>query len=597
MPSAFYQPEQLQHLLSATRSVCDVTDERDGSSDYPLWLIKPKDIHSDNEWKSFCTVVESTPELQRYNPDVSGLFALWSWWGTLNKINCIKEVETKFRSLARVLLALLRVNSVSWAEKEHVVRSDLDRMIFHLQTWYPTGGKNCEKFLQYVDVMLQEVCSAECTMDALGLSLKKFNKSADKELDRATMMAKRLQATQLGHIKVDQAKRLVDDFFNENVAEFYLPEDIAIFIDTHLMSSLQYYIINEGESSDLWAYWTRIIQLLVWSLRTGKNADQIRDFYEKGPALVNTLESTEAPSNCTQEQYLLFVAGVSGAVVALLKGGVLENISLPRRETSEDATRQLRTVKSANEHQFSVGEWLQFFAEDDKELRCQFQIQVTGTDQLVFVNRYGQKVLQKSTQDMKACLDAGIARLMPNAKIFSTSLTHAIVRLEHLRSTEKQRKAIKVKAVAQQRLRKEKQASMQLQEKQERKQAQIKAEHEAKRLEQAQLEAQQLQAMKLEEEEQEHRQVEGEAVVAALTLGTWAYISLKSNEPIRCKLAVSIASTERHVFVDRVGSKVAELTKGQLIAMFVAGSVTFQEPEQHFENRLENIVRGLRRTE
>lgn len=599
MGVVFYQLEQFKHLLAQAREACRVSKGAGNAELVPVWSIKPGDIQTDREWQSFCEAVSSRSELQAATPDVSWLFALWCWWAVLREAKCVPEMVARMESLEEVVVPLLIQHTDAWIEDICPQRECLNQLIFHLQTWYAMPGRNAQKFVQRFDDAISRIKSEPITMRSLHASITEFNQHCDKDLARSEMIAKRLQTSELGNIKAAHAEIFVNQFFNKTVANHPLPEDIAHFVEATLVPTLQYYLITEGEDSAEWSFWTNIVQLVVWALKPYKTTEEIQSFFQKAPALVTTLEEARAPNNCTLEQYQDFVARLSAAVVELLKGNELEYTTLKPRKISEEATitSRLHTTNTADEHRFTQGDWLQFFTENDGEIRCQFQMQAAGTDQLLFVNRYGQKVLQKSTQAMQACLDANIAIQIPNSSVFSASISAAVARLEHLRSVEVQRSALEKKAA---KVLQEKQIQQELVKRQEteaRKQAQIKAQNEARQLEQEQQAAQQQILQQQQDKQQQQLQSQAEKLVDALTLGTWAYISFEPGNTVRCKLAVRLASTGRHVFVDRMGSKVAELNRDQLIAMYTEGNATFQEPEKDFESRLESIVRGLRKTD
>lgn len=599
MSTIFYQPEEFEQLLQATREVCQASLTINPTEVLPLWLVEQHHVDRSREWLSFCETISALPEFQPFKPDVSWLFALWCWWGTLKEANCVPEITARLVQMGEIVIPLLVQNPAAWFKDNRLQRLCLDRFIFHLQTWYFMPGRHAEKFIQRLDEVASALKSESITIKMLGLTINKFNGLCDKDLARAEMLAKRLQISELGNIKAAHAEIFVNQFYNKTVANHPLPECVAQFIEMMLVPALQYYVITEGEKSVKWSFWSSQIQLIVWSLKPYKTPEETQSFFEKSPALISKLEEAEAPSNCTAEQFQNFVENMSGCIVELLKGKELSYVTLNARQISEEATitSHLQSGKISDEYCFSIGDWVQFFDENNCEIRCQFQMQAAGTDQLLFVNRQGQKVLQKSMQAMQACLDAGIAKRIPESAVFSASISASVARLQHLCGIETKRTAQKRKAEEQLQEQQIEQELIRRKVQEAQKQAQLKAEHEAKRIEQEREKAKALAVQELRVKQKRQDELNAEKIVSALTLGTWAYISFDAKKPVRCKLAVRLASTGRHVFVDRVGSKIAELNYTQLVAMYVEGSVTFQAPEQNFETRLEGIVRGLRKTD
>src|SRR5690606_35129636 len=102
-------------------------------------------------------------------------------------------------------------------------------------------------------------------------------------------------------------------------------------------------------------------------------------------------------------------------------------------------------------------------------------------------------------------------------------------------------------------------------EKQAREKARAKAEAEAARLAVEEAERRRQREAAAQREAQVVQARQAEAQVDALTLGTWAEIPDATGQRVRAKLAVSMRSTGRYIFVDRVGSQVAEYKREQLV--------------------------------
>jgi hypothetical protein len=521
-----------------------------------------------------------------------GLYAAWLWRALYENRQCDAALQTSCAAIEQAVVSYAAHNEALSVEHIKQNRKMFDQCFFHLRTWYPSLGATGRKFTQ----RLAELTAAlSLGPEHWSRALEVFNQACDKELDRAAKLAERMQASELGHIKIAHAQQRVTGIYNDLVALHPLPESTLDFIDHIVLPSLQYLLINESEQAPDWNFWLRVLRLIVWSVNPEKTHEDRQAFFNKGPVLLSQLENDSVCKAFSAHVYRDYVDEFSAQIITLLKGQSIETVTAPKRAATAEV-EPLERLQSGAKHHFSAGDWL-VFDTGDTLIRCQFLMQVPGTDTLLFVNRAGHKVLQKTVEQMSACLDAGIARELPTVPVLSAALAAVNARMESL-----QERVLKEASAAQEerdKLERQKQALRQAQARQQqaKKAAEAKARAEAERLAQERAKREQARQAQQAHEAREAREQQLRDTLDNLTLGTWADLPLNDGKPMRCKLAVSMRSTNKYIFVDRVGSKVAELLYDDLLDYLRRDEAVFYQPEQGFENRLESIVRGLRRTE
>lgn len=524
---------------------------------------------------------------------LAGLYATWMARVLDENILLPEELQSYKAQLIEPLLSYVAADESLQLSALLDNRRAFDQCFFHLQTWYGGLGGAGRKFIERIEQLCAGLRQGPDTWpDALGA----FNKLGDRELDKAAVLAERMKTSELGRIRAATAQQRVVDLYNQVVAGQPLPESGLAFIEEVVLPSLQYTLINSPEQDSAWSFWERVLRLLVWSLNPEKTEEERQAFFKKGPALLAQLEALSSNDVCSPDVYQSHLSELSGQIITLLKGQVPETVTARKKQVSEEVESLRHLQASGAEHHFSIGDWIEF--DDGKQrLRCQYLMQVPGTDRLLFVNRNGHKVLQKSVMEMSACFEAGIAREIPHLPVLSATLTAVNARMAQLQQQ------LEARALARQRERERlerKARAAQLARQQElaaRKEAEAKARAEAERLARQKREREKREREQREAEQREAHEQAMRDKLDQLTLGTWADLPLESGKTVRCKLAVSLRSTGKFIFVDRVGTKVAELKYDELLDFLIQGKAVFYQPEQGFENRLETIVRGLRRTE
>ncbi|WP_372799563.1 DUF1631 family protein, partial [Litorivivens sp.] len=87
---------------------------------------------------------------------------------------------------------------------------------------------------------------------------------------------------------------------------------------------------------------------------------------------------------------------------------------------------------------------------------------------------------------------------------------------------------------------------------------------------------------------------EAERRLARLQVGNWVEIPQEAGKTLRCRLAAVIASTGRHIFVNRSGMKVAEYEKADLVAKLASDQMALLDDGMLFDRALESVISNLR---
>ncbi len=87
---------------------------------------------------------------------------------------------------------------------------------------------------------------------------------------------------------------------------------------------------------------------------------------------------------------------------------------------------------------------------------------------------------------------------------------------------------------------------------------------------------------------------EAELLLAKLHVGSWVEFVQAQNKKQRCRLAAVIASTGRHIFVNRSGVKVAEYTRDELLVELIDERLMLLDDGMLFDRALESVISNLR---
>lgn len=473
----------------------------------------------------------------------------------------------------------------------------LDRLLFHWQTWYPHLGRAGDKFMARADRLLEGL-GWQSSQESLA-AVHAFNHSCDRDLERAAQLAGRIRDSELGQQKVREAKRQVEESVSEWIAGSRLPDPIFRYLRHVMTSALNYYLINDQHSE--WERWTELLQPLCAVFAPNKTPEELALLRRSAPALGARLSATKPPPGCDNMEYHEFVNEAISAIDKLLNGELPDAHIAPPLSRPKGVARLRSHRRDDQAHQLQCGDWVIFSSSQQGELRCQYLLQSPVTDELIFINRQGHKVLQQSVGKYLDARDLGHAAPMADIKVYSTALNQAAARLKYCYAEQSTQRQLRLELEAreresQQRIKAERERTMAA-----RRQADKAARQKAMAEEMARLQALKQAREKAEQEAQyalqQQRWQAALERVDSLREGAWADVIHPDGRRERCSLGMVMPSTQKYLFYDKYQRKVGEWRRDALAQLVLDEAIEFFEVEPGFDSRLEQIVFGQRRAE
>lgn len=514
----------------------------------------------------------------------------------------------------------------------HPLRQLLDKMLQESVFWYPDTSKESQQFFAALTAALAVLAQPNLSLDEqlADPALAALMNLMSRQRRRAEMMEQRFSESELGLAKIQRVQAQVNLLLSSLVGSL-LPEAVATFLRTTLRTELQYLLINEGDSSPVWKSWGEVIRRLpqIYSQPATVADDSAEPdtlsrqlLFTQVQVLLEWLNKTEAVSVPNQQAYAEGVEQLREHLFSRLRDE--QHPLLPFAPLMEpDELRALGTTVSPA-HVKKVahlreGDWFLFSADDDRWLRCKLLLRPPQIEQLLFVNRHGQRVLQKSPHEFSACLATHIARPLQVVDIFSAALTATEKKLrvwqqQTLVRTRRETRADAAPSapaggqasspVADQ----PSSVSVAVQNSDEeqpketvpppaidRQAAAAKALQEAQALERLAIERERPPATQPAVTEQDARG-SAAALLATANIGAWFDLVISGQRDFqRCKLVAIIRSTDRYIFTDRAGAKVAEYAQAELLELLVTDAARLISNGDDFEGQLTKVVKTLRR--
>lgn len=528
-----------------------------------------------------------------------------------------ESIRAQLQRLYVPLVKALLVDESQYVTPVGAIARLIDSVCESAAGWFGGLGRGGEQYLlQLADIVEQVLQRFEADDRTLPVVVDAFTDSIVRENERVARLEKRVCETEVGSLRARRAQILVTDLFNEKIAGKILPKGVADLLGTAFLEQMRLFLIQEGPQAELWKRWQKLLETLVWSLQPKTQAADKQKLYSLIPSISSELEKAMHAIERQAGALAPLLTAIEAAHIDVMKGQLSNAIAVEPLDAGFGIAG-VRTMVSRSlleqAEAYTEGQWFMYKNEQEQVVRCKLALKLPDMDQLLFVNRMGQKVMQKGVEDFAYCLSAKLARPL-NAQPLYQRMAHKVMqdlaaqfaeRGRLVRETERklQREA-RAEAEKAQREQAEREAEAQKRAAAAAKAraeadalavAREKAEHDA--AQQAQLMAQAEARVRAEQDAlyRDDRVRMAKLSLDSLSIGAWVRLPGASGELVHGKLAVKMRSSGRFIFVDRIGIKVAEYKRDELVEMLVERRADIVEQSDQFEDRLAKIVGSMRR--
>ncbi len=254
-----------------------------------------------------------------------------------------------------------------------------------------------------------------------------FSAAAERDQARAQRMVQRVVETETGKVKTASAKQEAARMINALLEKYPAPEEIGEFIKGPWYTSAQLLLLKFGPDCEHWEEMSATTETLLDSLQSLEEAQEARRQHIF--AVV-----TQLPKE--MRRWLLSLHHDTEAVNEAM--GLVEraHLRILRRQPLE--LQHIAPIVVTGEHiiageeqnpntlkNWQEGQW---FSVDSDEgiLRVQLALKVAQSQQLLFTNMAGIKVLQLSFAQFSRYLEEGKVKALHSGASFSLCLAYAV---------------------------------------------------------------------------------------------------------------------------------------------------------------------------
>ena len=471
----------------------------------------------------------------------------------------------------------------------------LDDMTSALIGWIPGLGRAGDKAFDQFNQACGEVVKPGADLSGILGGVRAF---LEKENQRVEKLESRLAKAETGVLRSKQSRYEAALMINSATENIQLTASILKFLQDPWFDSVQLLYLSHGPDSEQWQRAKKITETIVWvyqpvSDSEGEIADEQQKLFRIVENLPGEIRELLVALEHNSDSAENAIEGFEQELVQLASGGTLtsEDFSpIPLDQELGHNSRVSRLLlKKVDSYQ--AGQWFSF-EEENNSTRIKLVLKLEDLKQLVFTNRNGMKVVEKSFSEFAYYLSSGALKPLNKDQLFSSTFKVHYEGLiaEHDRQTK---------------LFEERKTEFDRQDT-ARKAASQKAAKEAQELAEATEQANLLRlqgdnAESLAEAKSAFSKEENAELVAgiieqiqALNVGNWVRLPGPTGQVEECKLAVRLASADKMIFVSRAGIKLGEYSTKELAQIILAGQGNIEVENVEFEDTLAQVVKKLR---
>lgn len=255
-----------------------------------------------------------------------------------------------------------------------------------------------------------------------------FTTAAERDQARAQRMIQRVVETEAGKVKTAGAKQEAARMINAALERFPAPEEIGSFLKGPWYTSAQLLLLKFGPDSEQWRSMSATTETLLDSLQTIEDAGDARRQH--------IFEAvTQLPKD--MRRWLLSLHHDTEAVNEAMGLVEFTHLKILRRQSPN--LQHISPIVVEGDHiitgerqspgvsrHWQEGQWYSVDTGDDGIVRMQLVLKVEQSQQLLFTNLAGIKVLQLSFADFSRLIDQEKVKVLQSGASFSLCLAFAV---------------------------------------------------------------------------------------------------------------------------------------------------------------------------
>lgn len=478
--------------------------------------------------------------------------------------------------MARLFLQPNLFDSPLWSSFITLV----DTTTLMLMGWWPECSEldcaqRCALVLKNTQYILQH--SADDTSALVHLS-DTLQQQWQKEQDKNTKIIRRIIDAEVGRMRLHHSELKIADLYNANCLQMTLPPLLIDFLHGPWHNILLRILLQKQQSPEQPMLWKRAAQLTRLMILSVQPEAHLKKVFIKIETLIDDIQFLLTQSQCSETEIETALNTIIHCQQDMFKGNIAHYVTVPLIEKGRyfnDSHLSVSAHLKNKISQLQIGDCFIYQAGHTPKQLLQLVHHEAALGHMLFIGVDPGLRSMRSVDEVAFQLSAGLLSKIKRELFFDRHFNASVQFC--WRVVTRQQELITLKQA-------------------EEEQQKTTKQHEEQQLA---LQEKILLVRSLKELYQEENQTREElrkqarSMVAMLNLGAWITIHRTDNDSVRAKLAVRMTSSNKLIFVDRNGLRIAEYNSQELVEKIICGEVEVINQGEDFNRTLSHVVSRL----
>ncbi|WP_250657257.1 DUF1631 domain-containing protein [Alkalimarinus coralli] len=360
--------------------------------------------------------------------------------------------------ISRLQIPILKVvikDKTFFSKNSHPARKLLNALAKAGIGWNDASEKQRDKLYEQihsvVHTVLDEFSGDIQLFDTL---YQQFSSFIEKEERKAKIVEQRTKESEEGRIKSNKAQQTVEDIIKSKLASVNIPATAKETIQNG-WSRVMFLAYLKDDKEHRWQQTTDTLEQLIWCLMPHSDDKARQRWVRTVPGLLKEIKSGLQEVSYNSARLDQTMADMKKALTDAFKQQSLsaatksepENISkladeAPSAHTSiieKTAIQKQKEIEDAaiTEHLLKVdaiesGSWIEFSLVNGSKFRCKLSTKIDEADCLIFVNRMGLKVVEKSRRELAHEMRKGRVKVLEQGLLVDRAMNSVMGNLRKM---------------------------------------------------------------------------------------------------------------------------------------------------------------------
>ena len=377
---------------------------------------------------------ERPAELNQVDEDIINLVAMLFEF-ILDDYNLSAPIQVLISRLQIPILKVAIKDKSFFSKPSHPARKLLNSLARAGVGWAEATDKSKDKLYDKIHDIVQQILNdEECDLAFYEQLNQEFNQHISKEEKKSRIVEQRTKEAEIGKVKSQKARLVVDRILYEKISSTAIPQ-IALDLLRNGWSRVMFLIYLKEGKGHRFSQCVKLVDEFIWCLQVHTEEEDRKRWVQVVPKLLKGLKMglKEVSYNSGQLDEPLLALKKELTQTFKQQSHAASLIEPPNindlKSAIEAAEQKQLPVSDASlyEHLEKVdliqpGDWVEFSLVNGSRFRCKFSTFINESDSLVFVNRMGLKVVEKTRIELAEELRKGQMTILDSGLLMDRAI-------------------------------------------------------------------------------------------------------------------------------------------------------------------------------